>query len=44
MTGDKSKFMTLKKEQDGLISFENDKLTRIICKGTIKLGSKDAKE
>jgi hypothetical protein len=44
MTGDKNMFLTLKKEQDGSVSFGNDNSTRIIGRGTIKLGSKDAKE
>jgi hypothetical protein len=44
MTGDKDIFLTLKKERDGSISFGNDNSTRIIGKGTVKLGSKDAKE
>jgi hypothetical protein len=42
MTRDKDIFATLKKENDGPISFGNDKLVKIIEKGTIKLGSKDA--
>jgi hypothetical protein len=44
MIGDKNKFITLKKERDGSVSFGNDNSTRIIGKGTINLGSKDAKE
>jgi hypothetical protein len=43
MTGDKDKFLTLKKERDGSVSFGNDNSTRIIGRGTIKIGSKDAK-
>jgi hypothetical protein len=42
MTGDKDKFLTLKKETNGLVSFWNDNSAKIIGKGTIKLGSKDA--
>jgi hypothetical protein len=42
MIGDKDKFMTLKKERDGSVSFVNENSTRIIGKRTIKLGSKDA--
>jgi hypothetical protein len=42
MTGDKDRFLTLKKERDGSISFGNDNSARIIGKGTVKLGSKDA--
>jgi hypothetical protein len=44
MTGDKKKFLTLKKEQDGSVSFGNDNSSRIIGKGIVKLGSKYAKE
>jgi hypothetical protein len=44
MTGDKDMFLTLKKERDGSISFGNDNSTIIIGRGTIKLGSKDARE
>jgi hypothetical protein len=43
MTGDKNIFITLKKERDGSVSFGNDNSTKIIGKGTVKLGSKDAK-
>jgi hypothetical protein len=43
MTGYKNKFISLKKERDGSISFGNDNSTIIVGKGTIKLGSKDAK-
>jgi hypothetical protein len=42
MTGDWNMFTTLKKERDGSISFGNNHPTKIICIGTIKLGSKDA--
>jgi hypothetical protein len=44
MTGDMDRFLTLKKERDGSVSFGNDNSTIIIGKGTVKLGSKDAKE
>jgi hypothetical protein len=40
MTGDKNTILTLKKERDGLFSFGNDKLAKIIGRGTIKLGRK----
>jgi hypothetical protein len=43
MTGDKNRFITLKKERDGSVSFGNDNSTRIIGKGIVNLGSKDAK-
>jgi hypothetical protein len=42
MTGDKDKFLTLNKEIYGSVSFGNDNSTRIIGKGTVNLGSKDA--
>jgi hypothetical protein len=42
MTGDKYRFLTLKKERDGSVSFGNDKSTRIIGKGAVNLESKDA--
>jgi hypothetical protein len=37
MTGDKDRFLTLRKERDGSVSFGNDDSTRIIGRGTIKL-------
>ena len=43
MTGDKNKFLTLKKEHDESISFDNDNSTKIIGRGIIKLGSKYVK-
>jgi len=42
MTGDKDKFLKLKKERDGSVSFGNDNLAVIIGKGIVKLESKDA--
>jgi hypothetical protein len=42
MIGDKDIFVTLKKERDGSVSFGNDNSTKIIEKGTVKLGSKNA--
>jgi hypothetical protein len=44
MTGDKNMFLTLKKERDGSVSFGNNHSTKIIGRGTIKLGRKDAME
>jgi hypothetical protein len=44
MTGDKHKFITLKKERDGLVSFGNDNSTKFTGNDTIKLESKDAME
>jgi hypothetical protein len=40
MTGENNRFLTLKKERDGSVLFGNDDSTKIIGKGTIKLGSK----
>jgi hypothetical protein len=35
MTSDRDKFLTLRKERDGSVSFENDDSTKIIGKGTV---------
>jgi hypothetical protein len=35
MTGDRDKFLTLRKERDGPVSFGNDDSVKIIGKGTI---------
>jgi hypothetical protein len=43
MKSDKIRFLTLKKEQDGSISFGNHNSSIIIGRGTVKLGSEDAK-
>jgi hypothetical protein len=39
--GDKDRFVTLKKEKDGSISFGKDNSSKIIGKNAIKLGRKD---
>jgi hypothetical protein len=44
MKGDKQMFLTLRKERYGSISFRNDDSTKIIGKGTIKIGNKNTKE
>jgi hypothetical protein len=44
MTGEKNRFLTLKKEQYGSISFGNDNSSRLIGRGIVKLGSKYSKE
>jgi hypothetical protein len=44
MTGDKDRFLSLRKERDGSVSFGNDDSTRIIGRGTIKIGNKDTKK
>jgi hypothetical protein len=43
MIGDKDMFITLRKERDGLVSFENDDSTRIIGNDTILIGNKHTK-
>jgi hypothetical protein len=43
MTGDKDKFITLRKERDGSVSFGNDDLAKIIGKGTVRIGNKNTK-
>jgi hypothetical protein len=35
MTGDKDKFLTLRKEENGLVSFGNDNSSKIIREGTV---------
>jgi hypothetical protein len=44
MTSDRDRFLTLINERYGLVSFENDDSTKIIGKGTIRLGNKNKKE
>ena len=44
MTGDRDKFLTLRKERDGSVSFRNDDSTKIIRKGTVQIGNKNEKE
>jgi hypothetical protein len=36
-------FLTLIKESDGLVSFRNDDSTKIIGKGTVRIGNKNIK-
>jgi hypothetical protein len=43
MTGDKDKFLTLRKERDGSVSFENDDSTKIIGKCIVRIGNKNTK-
>jgi hypothetical protein len=43
MKGDRDRFLTLIKERDGSVSFENDDSTKIIGKGTIIIGNKNTK-
>jgi predicted transcriptional regulator len=44
MIGDEDRFLTLRKEIDGSISFGNDDSTRIIGKVIVIIGNKDTKE
>jgi hypothetical protein len=44
MTGDKDRFITLRKESDGSVSFKNDDSTKIIGKGIVKVGNKNTKK
>jgi hypothetical protein len=43
MTGDRDNFLTLRKERDGPVSFGNDDSTKIIGKGTVRIGNKNTK-
>jgi hypothetical protein len=43
MTGDRDKFLTLRKERDGSVFFGNDDSSKIIGKGTIRIGNKNEK-
>jgi hypothetical protein len=43
MTGDRDKFLTLRKERDGLVSIGNDDSTKIIRKCTVRIGNKNTK-
>jgi hypothetical protein len=44
MIGDRDKFLTLIKERYGSFSFGNDDSTKIIGKGTVRIGKKNTKE
>jgi hypothetical protein len=43
MTGDRDKFLTLREERDGSVSFGNDDSSKIIGKGTVRIGNKNEK-
>jgi hypothetical protein len=43
MTSDRDRFLTLRNERDGLVSFGNDNSTKIIGKGTVRIGNKNTK-
>jgi hypothetical protein len=44
MTGDKDRFLTLRKERYGSVSFGNGDSAIIIGRGTTRIGNKDTKE
>jgi hypothetical protein len=44
MIGDKDNFLTLRKETYGSVSFGNDDSSKIIGKGTVRIGNKNTKE
>ena len=44
MIGDIDKFITLRKERDGSVSFGNDDSSKIIGKGTVWIGNRNEKE
>ena len=41
MTGDKDKFLTLRKEKNGSVSFGNDNSSKIIGEGIVRIGNKN---
>jgi chemotaxis receptor (MCP) glutamine deamidase CheD len=43
MTSDRDKFLTLRKERDGSVYFGNDDSSKIIGKGTVRIGNKNEK-
>jgi hypothetical protein len=43
ITGDRDRFLTLRKKRDGSVSFGNDDSSKIIGKGTIRIGNKNTK-
>jgi hypothetical protein len=43
MTGDRDKFLTLREERDGSVSFGNDDSSKIIGKGIVQIGNKNEK-
>ena len=44
MTGDRNKFISLKENKDGTVSFGNDGYSNVIGAGMVTLASKDALE
>jgi hypothetical protein len=43
MASDRDKFLTLRKERDGSVSFGNDDSTKIIGKGIVRIGNNNTK-
>jgi hypothetical protein len=43
VTGDKDKFLTLRKERSGLVSFGNENSSKIIGEGIVQIGNKNEK-
>jgi hypothetical protein len=43
MTGDRDRFVTLRKERDGSVSFGNDESAKIIGKGIVRIGNNNTK-
>jgi hypothetical protein len=43
MTGDRDKFITLRKERNGSVSFGNDNSAKIIGEGAVRIGNKNKK-
>jgi hypothetical protein len=44
MTNDRDRFLTLRKERYGSVSFRNDDSAKIIGKGIVRIGNKNTKE
>ena len=44
MTSDRDKFLTLREERDGPISFGNDDSSKMIGKDIVRIGNKNEKE
>jgi hypothetical protein len=43
MIGDRDKFLTLRKERNGSVSFGNDNSVKIVGEGTVRIGNKNEK-
>ena len=44
ITGDKNRFVDLKKENDGSVTFGNNKIAKILGRGIVSLVNKDAND